>query len=595
MLMLCDFREVMMHPPRSFGMSSAQKELWLAQRLAPDIPNSPCLVADVQGKPDVALFEAVFRRLLDETEVLRVNFREYEDGLRQVVVDVDEWMPFHHDVSAESDPEAAAQAIVESLAVTRFDLDRDILFQAGTIALSESRFLLFMGFHHLVTDGFGMAMLVARVAELYAAAKTGRPAPEPTFGSAGIVAEEDARYRASDQFTADEAFWRDYLAELPDPVRLLGERSSDTPDLVRRSAVISRDELTQWEQVAESVGMSVSSLLSGAATVFFNRMCGLRDFVFSVTGANRSGAAALSPGLMSSMVPLRATVPVEASFAEVAKDVADQSRAVTEHGLCQSADIRKAIGAVNAGNGIFGPILNIIPWVEPLDLGDCHGYTADIRFGAVQDLTITMLGDARPGNGMSIYCDGNATLYGGADMELFLEQLLNIVRSVVDDPYAPVSLLEMMDAERSHQVLVDWNATGRERVHATMVELFAEHVRRTPQAPAVVSGDRTLTYAELDAWSDRLAARLARRGAGPEVVVGLAMPRSVEFLVAVHAILKVGAAYLPVDVNYPPDRIEYMLADTKPLLMLATAESAQVVPQAGAEVADLRRTRRGHR
>ncbi len=572
-----------MLPSRSFGMSSAQKEMWLAQRLTPDNPNNPCLVVDVQGDVDVALFGSAFRTLLNEAEVLRVNFREFEDGIRQVVVDAGEWAPFHHDVSAEPDPEAAAQALVESITATCFDLDGDILVRAGTIRLSASRFLLFMGFHHLVTDGFGMAMLVARVAELYAAAYEGRPASEPAFGGAGLIADEDARYRASEQFTADQAFWRDYLADIPDPVRLHGERSSDKPDLVRRSAVISRAELTEWEQVAESVGMSVNGLLSGAVAVFFNRMCGLQDFVFCVAGANRSGVTALSPGLMSGVVPLRVTVPVTASFVEVATDVVEGSRAVAQHGLCQISDIRSAVGVSNA-NGVFGPILNIIPWVEPLDFGDCRGYITDLRFGAVQDLTITMLGDSRPGNGMTIYVDGNATLCGGADLALFLDQLLNVVRSVADDPYVPVSLLEMMDAEQAHQVLVEWNSTARERVPATITRTFTEHARRTPQEPALVSGDRVLTYAELDAWSDRLAARLAHRGVGPESVVGLAFPRSPEFVVSMLAILKAGAAYLPVDVNYPPDRIEYMFADTRPLLVLAAPESVEVVPRTGAPV-----------
>ncbi|WP_210748772.1 non-ribosomal peptide synthetase, partial [Actinomadura latina] len=565
-------------------MSSAQKELWLAQRLTPDIPNNPCLAVDVQGDLDVATLDTAFRALLDEAEVLRVNFREYEDGLRQVVVDVGEWAPFHHDVSAEPDPDAAARAIVESVAVRCFDLHSDILFRAGTIRLSNSRLLVFMGFHHLVTDGFGMAMLVARVAELYAAARTGRPAPDPAFGGAGLIADEDARYRASERFAADQEFWREYLADIPDPVRLPGERSSRKPDLVRRSAVISRAELTEWEEVAESVGMSVNGLLSGAVAVFFNRMCGLREFVFCLAGANRSGATALSPGLVSGVVPLRVTVPVEASFVDVAGDVASQSRTVAMHGLCQSSDIRNAIGMSNAGNGIFGPILNLIPWVEALDFGDCRGFITDIRFGAVQDLTITVLGDARPGHGMSIYADGNATLYGESDMGLFLDQLLNIVRSVVDDPYVPVSLVEMMDAAESRRVLVDWNATAREPARATIVESFASHARRLPQAPAVVSGDVTLTFAELDAWSDRLAERLARRGAGPESVVALAFPRSPEFLAAVLAVLKVGAAYLPVDVNYPADRIAFMFADTKPMLVLAAEESAGVVPRAGVDV-----------
>ncbi|MGQ4418338.1 amino acid adenylation domain-containing protein, partial [Streptomyces sp. SAS_269] len=538
----------------------------------PDIPNHPSLVADVEGVPDVALFDTVFRALLEEAESLRVNFRETEDGLRQIVVEAGAWAPFHSDVSAEPDPEAAARALVETLAARVFDLDRDILFRAGTIRLSESRFWLFMGFHHLVTDGFGMSMLVSRVAELYAAARAGRPAPEATFGDAGVIAEEDARYRASEQFAADQEFWREYLSDLPAPVLLPGERSSDRPDMVRRSAVVSRAELTEWEQVAESIGLSVSGLLSGAAAVFYGRMCGLQEFVFCVAGANRSGASATSPGLMSGLVPVRLSVPVDASFHDIAHDMTNQQRAVATHGLMQISDIRNAIGVSNAGVNVFGHNLNIIPWVDTLDFGDARGHIDTIRFGAVQDLTITVLGDARPGHGMSVYVDGNATLYGEADLDLFLEQLLGLVRSVVDDPYVPVSLVEMMDEALARRVLVEWNDTACPPVPGTVLDVFGRHVRRTPQAPAIVSGDRTLTYAELDAWSSRLARRLVRHGVRREDLVALAFAPSVEFLVAMFATLKAGAAYVPVNLDYPPERIETLLTGTA--LVLTAAEPA---------------------
>ncbi|MGW1592059.1 amino acid adenylation domain-containing protein, partial [Streptomyces sp. NPDC002386] len=563
---------VEMHPSRSFGMSSAQKELWLAQRLMPDIPNNPSLVADVEGVPDVALFDTVFRTLLEEAEVLRVNFRETEDGLRQLVVDAGAWAPFHSDVSAEPDPEAAARALVDSLAARVFDLDHDILFRAGTIRLSESRFWLFMGFHHLVTDGFGMSMLVSRVAELYAAAREGRPAAAAAFGDAGVIAEEDARYRASEQFTSDQEFWREYLADLPAPVLLPGVRSSDRPDMVRRSAVVPRAELTEWEQVAESIGLSVSGLLAGAAAVFYGRMCGLQEFVFCVAGANRSGASATSPGLMSGLVPVRLSVPVDASFYDIAHDMTNQQRAVATHGLMQISDIRNAIGVSNAGVNVFGHNLNIIPWVDTLDFGDARGHIDTIRFGAVQDLTITVLGDARPGHGMSVHVDGNATLYGEADLDLFLDQLLGLVRSVVDDPYVPVSLVEMMDETLARRVLVDWNDTACPPVPGTILDVFGQHVRRTPQAPAIVAGDRTLTYAELDARSSRLARELVRHGVRREDLVALAFAPSVEFLVAVFATLKAGAAYVPVNLDYPPERIETLLTGT--VLVLTATGSA---------------------
>ncbi|WP_371476527.1 amino acid adenylation domain-containing protein [Kitasatospora sp. NBC_00315] len=562
-----------MHPSRSFGMSSAQKELWLAQALAPEVPNIPCLVVDVAGGLDVELLESALRTLLAEAEVLRVNVREFEDGLRQVVGDAAAWEPFRADVSAEPDPEAAAQALVESVLTTPFDLERDVLVRAGTIRLGAERSWLLFAPHHLVTDGFGMAMLVARVAELYTAARRDRPAAPSTFGDAGVIAEQDARYRASERYAADEAFWRDYLADLPEPARLHGERRRDAvPGQLRHSAVVTRAELTEWETVAESLGMTVSGLLAGATAVFLNRMTGLGEFVFSVAGSNRTGADANSPGLLRGIVPARVRVPVEAAFVDVARDVAVQTRTTGLHGRYQMSDIRNAVGTSNSGGAVFGPSLNLIPWAQTLDLDGVRGYITDIRFGAVPDLAFTLLADERPGHGMSVHVDGDATRYVHADLELFLEQLLALVRTAVDDPYVPVGLVEMMDEDRAHEVLVKWNDTAREPARSTIVDVFAAQALRTPDAPAVVAGDRTLTYAELDARSTRLAGALARRGVRRESLVGLAFRPSAEFVVAAFAVLKVGAAYFPLDPEYPAERLGTMVAAVRPVVVLTGGE-----------------------
>ncbi|MGW0860000.1 amino acid adenylation domain-containing protein [Streptomyces sp. NPDC002690] len=562
-----------MHPSHSFGMSSAQKELWLAQALAPEVPNIPCLVVDVAGGIDVELLESALRTLLAEAEVLRVNVREFEDGLRQVVKDAVGWEPFRADVTDEPDPEAAARAVVDSVLTTPFDLEHDVLVRAGTIRLGPDHCRILLAFHHLVTDGFGMAMLVARVAELYTAARHGRPAVPSNFGDAGVIAEQDAGYRASERYAADEGFWRDYLADLPEPARLHGERRRGAaPGQLRSSAVVTRAELTEWEGVAESLGMTVSSLLAGATAVFLGRMTGLGEFVFSVAGSNRTGADATSPGLLRGIVPTRVRVPVEAAFADVAADVAEQLRTTGTHGQFQMSDIRKAIGASNSGGAVFGPSLNVIPWAQTLDLDGARGYITDIRFGAVPDLAFTLLADERPGHGMSVHVDADATRYVLADLELFLEQLLGLVRTVVDDPYVPVGLVELMDEARAHEVLVKWNDTAREPVRSTITEVFAAQALRTPDAPAVVAGGRTLTYAELDARSTRLAGALARHGVRRESLVGLAFRPSAEFVVAVFAALKAGAAYFPLDPEYPAERLGAMVTAVRPVLVLTGGE-----------------------
>ncbi|MCA1682344.1 MAG: AMP-binding protein, partial [Actinobacteria bacterium] len=170
----------------------------------------------------------------------------------------------------------------------------------------------------------------------------------------------------------------------------------------------------------------------------------------------------------------------------------------------------------------------------------------------------------------------NTDLFDADTIERMVGHLQRLLAGIAAEPDRLVGELSMMTQAETHQVLEAWNDTDREVPAATLPELFAEQVARTPQATAVMTGEVSLSYAELEARANRLAWLLMERGVGPERFVALALPRSVEIVVAQLAVLKAGAAFLPVDPAYPPDRIGFMLADARPVLVLTLAE---IVPQ----------------
>ncbi|HEX9314155.1 MAG TPA: amino acid adenylation domain-containing protein, partial [Actinomycetota bacterium] len=169
-------------------------------------------------------------------------------------------------------------------------------------------------------------------------------------------------------------------------------------------------------------------------------------------------------------------------------------------------------------------------------------------------------------------------LFDAATIERMAGHLTRVLEVVATDPATPVDQIDILsDAER-HQVLVGWNDTGREVPAALVPELVEAQAARTPEATAVVAGDRELTYAELNGAANAMAHLLIEAGAGPERFVALALPRSAETIVALLAVLKAGAAYLPVDPSYPAERISFMLEDAAPALVVTTAEMASRVP-----------------
>src|SRR6266545_6827314 len=169
-------------------------------------------------------------------------------------------------------------------------------------------------------------------------------------------------------------------------------------------------------------------------------------------------------------------------------------------------------------------------------------------------------------------------LFDRSTAEAMAERLVRLLGSAVREPERRVGELEVMSAEERRRVLEEWNDTARRVPEGTLVDLFEEQVRRSPEGAAVECEGEVVSYGELNRRANRLARVLMERGVGPEVLVGLALPRSVEMVVGMLAVMKAGGAYVPLDPEYPAERIGFMVEDARPLLMLATTASAAGLP-----------------
>ena len=166
-------------------------------------------------------------------------------------------------------------------------------------------------------------------------------------------------------------------------------------------------------------------------------------------------------------------------------------------------------------------------------------------------------------------------LFERSTVEAIGRRLVALLEAVVADPNQPIGRIDILAHEERRQILFEWNATAREVPQATLPALFEAQVERSPEAIALVFEESTLSYAELNAQANRLAHLLIGRGVGPESLVALALPRSIEMVVTLLGILKAGAAYLPLDPDYPAERLAYMLRDAQPACVLTSARIAE--------------------
>ncbi|MFG1853845.1 AMP-binding protein [Actinomadura geliboluensis] len=585
---------------RSFDASAAHKGLWLAQKMMPDTLNHALSMWEVDGELDVAVMESAFLRVMDEAEVLRVNFVDNGDGdLRIVPRGLGEWRPFFLDVGGEDDPDRAAREALSGMLAQPFDLERDLLFRLGVVRLAEARFLVVLAYHHLISDGYGVGGLLSRrLAEVYTALARGAEVSEPPHPwDAESYAAEASEYLASQRFTDDMEFWRDYLKDAPPPAQVPRLAVPDPdPDaepgpvspadrwselagalgMVSRTVAVPRAEADAWGEAAESMGVWTSSLLTAGAAVFLRHRCDHPEFLLSVAMGNRTGAAGRTPGLAVNVVPIRVRVPLTATFAEIAEAVLDETYEVFGRAACHYSDIQRASGTVLSGRGGFGAVMNVVDFTGELRFGGSPARYTGGTNGVFDELSISVCTDGTDGSDLYFRLDAPAGLYTAAELRLIGADLVAYVRAAAADPKLPVGALDVVSGADRDRVPAAPNDTDVPLPGLTVPELFARQAARTPDAAAVVSGDGDLSYRELDERSSRLAGALHHRGVGPETVVAVAMPRSADLVVALLGVAKAGGAYLPVDPASPAEHIASVLGGSAQALLTSEAPPADL-------------------
>ncbi len=578
------------------GVTSAQEAMWLAQEFTPDVPNNVATLWDIDGDLDTALLAAALRAAVAEADALKVNFRRDDHGLRPVARDLGAWEPFRLDVGDAADPADAARAVVADLVRRPFDLTEDALLRIGSIRLGPGRHLLVLVFHHILTDAFGVLTLLSRrIAEIYRALRAGSALPEGAPNPPGDAATKDAAYRESQRFADAERFWRDYLAEdlpaarLPAGVRPGTDAPAGGPGywdgltapqgMATRTATVPAVELAAWEHASAAAGTSVPDLIASAATAFLGHMCGLSEPLLTITVNHRVGALRRSLGLLSNRVPLRSRVDPAADFVELAEALGRERRRVLRHARHDISLIKRATGHAGDARSPFGAVVNVLPSVEALDLADATAHFTGGTFGVIDEVMVCVYTDGRADSDLYVRFDAPRAEYDEQDIAGLAERFVTFLRRALADPHAPVGTVSALHPAERRALLTEYAGPTVTPPPATLTELLDRQARATPDAVAVTFEDTRLTYRELAERSGRLARLLTERGAGPERFVAVAVPRSLELVVALVAVLRAGAAYVPVDPDYPAARVEFMLADAGPALLLTVKDTADRLPR----------------
>ncbi|MFG3009588.1 amino acid adenylation domain-containing protein [Streptomyces cinerochromogenes] len=578
------------HP--SMPLTTMQHGIWLAQQLAPPVRYQLASAFEVAGDLDPELYGAAFRFAVTETEPFRSRFTVTASGEpRQWAGPLPAWHIPVVDLRREPAPLAAALDWMRADIPRPLDLENGPVFRTAFLRLSADRVCWYLLVHHLVVDGFGLALFARRLGEVYAALERGEsPEPGHQVPSDSLLDAERA-YRSTPDFEADRAFWTAKMAGWPGAVRPGIDRSGvgragGAP--VRAAFRLPEERVAALRARARELDVPWTVPATASAVLLDHARTGGGDEVvvgFPVSGRTARTAGAVT-GAASNVLPLRVPVDPRRTAAELIRTVGEATTLALGHQRYRYEDLRRDLGFTGSAQAPYQLTANIVPFSFGRSFAGRPMTLRQLNTGAVEDLSV-MIRPERGRAGLMVEVHAEAGRYEPEEVAAEADRCVRLLDQLIDDPGRPVGELDLL-APQERRLLVPRIGTPAPPSPRTLPELFEHWAALTPHAPAVGHGDRQLTYAQLNARANRLARTLIRRGAGPERTVAVLLPPSEDLVTAILAVSKTGAAYLPLDTGWPPEHTERILADAQPVCVLtgtgATTGAAAAAAAAAAAV-----------
>lgn len=558
-------------------LSYAQQRLWFLHRMeGPSATYNVPLAHRISGRLDRAALAAALGDVVERHESLRTIFAETDGVPHQVVLDTVSVKPVVTETS-----ETELDRALRKASTRPFDLGTEPPIRAELISLGPDEQVLLLVVHHIACDGWSLSRLWSDLALAYAARHAGRA---PDWKPLPVRYSDFALWQRrllddTDVSARQLEFWTETLSGLPEQLALPGDRPRP-PVASYRGDTVRFALPAQLHQaligLAQDGNATLFMVLHAAFAALLTRMGAGTDLPIGSPIANRTEDALEGlVGFFVNTLVLRTDTSGDPSFRDLLGRVRDRDLAAYEHqdvpferlvetlrparSLAHSPLFQVMLALQNApGGDLRLPGLATAPM--PVDTGTC-------RFDLVFSLSERYAADGTPA-GIDGVAEYGTDLFDRETAEALAARFHRLLDSVITDPDRPVGAIDIMDARERERVSVEWNDTRRTVPSRPLPGLFEAQVARTPEATAVVFGADRLTYRELNSRANRLARYLVRRGADVERYVAIALPRSIDLVVAVLAVVKSGAAYLPVDPAHPRSRVEAVLDEAKPVLVI---------------------------
>ncbi|UGT72574.1 amino acid adenylation domain-containing protein [Mycolicibacterium smegmatis] len=551
-------------------LSRGQLDIWLSQESGlAGAEWQLGLLGKIDGVVDHGLLQQAIRQALQEAEPARATFFEADGQVFQKPLDYSDLDVPLYDVRDADDPEAKAREMAAEIQHTPLPLTGRLVKFALFQTRAEQFYLFGLG-HHISVDGLGMALVSRRISTIYSSLVAGKPVPDAYFGSLRDLVECEMSYEASADYQDDLAYWSENLP--PDTGLDQGlaptshGKNAYTPSA---SVPIDPSVVGKIKVLSKNLRIRRYSVTTAACALLAQSWSATGDQValdFPVSRRVTPESKTL-PAMLAGVAPLVLDAPPNVTVGEFCKQVDARIRELLAH---QRFPVHR-LGDGGARQTSNRLAVNFIPSRLTLDFAGAEATASYTNHGPMGHFGLFFIG---AGDELFLSTAGAGRPFADFEVADLADHIQQVVMAMAADPDRPLSSIDTVAAVE-HTEVEDFGHQTVLTEHPdaiTILELFGKHMSNAPDAPAMTYQDRTMTFRELDEAANRFAHLLIAHGARPGERVALLSPRTDRAVIAILAVLKTGAAYVPIDPVVPASRIDFILGDSTPIAAITTAE-----------------------
>ena len=556
------------------NLTNAQKSIWVTEQyyLGSSI-NNICGTAIIQEKVDFDKLEKSIKIVCKKHDNFWLEFKLENGNVKQVLSERKKIQIRTINIASAKELETEQEKIVK----TTFKLENSKLFNFYIFKFANGKGAFMLNIHHLISDAWTLALICNEIIKTYSALKQNKEIETKAIYSYMDYIKSEQEYQKSEKFNKDKQYWIEKFNTIPEvatiPGSLKESRENVTSAGNRKQYELKKEQVIKIKEYCKENRISLYNFFMAIYAIYIGEISNLDEFVIGTPILNRTNfKEKQAAGMFINMAPFKINMNEELNFKEFVKKIAIDSMEMLKHQKysyqCLLEDLRRK-------NNNIPNLYNILLSYQITNAQQTEGdvkYKTEWTFNGccAEDMDIQIY-DLNDTGSLNVAYDYKTCIYKEKDIEAIHKRILNIIKQIVSKKEIRLSEIDIVTEEEKERLIVEFNKTDlKYNENIPFIKYFEEQVEKTPDEIAIVFENQKMTYRELNERANSLAYELRKNGVENNTIVGVSLERSFEMLISILAVLKSGGSYIPIAVDYPRDRVQYMLEDSDASILLTS-------------------------